>query len=90
MTAILPHEPGQLALLGAALGEAGVNIEGMCAMTGDEHGYVHVLVEDGPKAHAALEAAGLGGAEEREVLVVEVANEPGSLGLASWHGGSQR
>lgn len=80
LTVILPDKPGQLAVLGQATGSAGVNIEGMCALTGEGRGYVHILVEDAPRARRALEEADLGVADEREVLVVDVNDRPGTLG----------
>jgi hypothetical protein len=80
LTVILEDRPGELARLGAATGEAGVNIEGMCALTGEGRGYVHLLVEDGPAARAALDDAGMGVADEREVLVVDLEDRPGTLG----------
>jgi hypothetical protein len=82
VTVILKDEPGQLAKLGAATGAAGVNIEGMCAFTGEGRGIIHLLIDDDAvqRAVAALERAGMGIADRREVLVVDVANQPGSLG----------
>jgi hypothetical protein len=80
LTVILQDRPGELARLGEATGQAGVNIEGMCALTGEGKGFIHILVEDGPGAREALEEAGMGVADEREVLVVDVENRPGTLG----------
>jgi hypothetical protein len=82
ITVILRDRPGELARLGEATGEAGVNIEGMCAMTGEGRGVIHILVADEKAAAAreALEAAGLGVADEREVLVIDVNDRPGTLG----------
>jgi hypothetical protein len=82
VTVVLKDEPGQLATLGGATGAAGVNIEGMCAFTGEGRGIIHLLIADKAvrRAVAALEAAGMGIADQREVLVVDVANRPGSLG----------
>jgi hypothetical protein len=80
LTVILEDKPGQLAALGEATGSAGVNIEGMCATTGEGRGVIHVLVEDAAAAREALEAAGMRVADEREVLVVDVADRPGTLG----------
>jgi hypothetical protein len=77
---ILENRPGELARLGAATGRVGINIEGMCALTGEGKGFIHILVEDGPAAREALEEAGMGVADEREVLVVDVENRPGTLG----------
>jgi hypothetical protein len=82
LTVVLTDEPGELAKLGQATGEAGVNIQGMCAFTGEGRGIIHVLVNDGAAGRAvtALEQAGMGVADKREVLVVDIADRPGSLG----------
>jgi hypothetical protein len=82
ITLILRDRPGELARLGEATGEAGVNIEGMCAMTGEGRGVIHILVADEKVAVAreALQGAGLGVADEREVLVIDVNDRPGTLG----------
>jgi hypothetical protein len=82
LTIVLNDEPGQLATLGGATGAAGVNIEGMCAFTGEGRGIIHLLIADEAvqRAVAALTDAGMGIADQREVLVVDVADRPGSLG----------
>jgi hypothetical protein len=82
LTVVLRDEPGQLATLGGATGAAGVNIGGMCAFTGEGRGIIHVLIDDDAvdRAVTALEGAGMGVADKREVLVVDVADRPGSLG----------
>ncbi|HUA43954.1 MAG TPA: hypothetical protein VMA77_01925 [Solirubrobacteraceae bacterium] len=82
LTVILKDEPGQLARLGEATGGAGVNIEGMCAFTGEGRGIIHLLIPDDAvdRAVDALERVGMGIADRREALVVDVANQPGSLG----------
>ncbi|MDQ5841796.1 MAG: ACT domain-containing protein [Chloroflexota bacterium] len=79
---ILDDRPGELARLGEAAGAGGVNIEGLAAFAGDGKGVVHVLVGDDDLARLrrALDAAGMGIADEREVLVVDVEDRPGSLG----------
>ena len=82
LTVVLKDKPGQLATLGGATGEAGVNLEGMCAFTGEGRGIIHLLIADdaAQRAVAALTDAGMGVADRREVLVVDVADRPGSLG----------
>jgi hypothetical protein len=82
LTVILQDRPGELARLGEVAGTAGVNLQGLAAFTGQGRGIVHVLVEDDAlaAARAALKEARLGVADEREVLVVDVADRPGSLG----------
>ena len=82
VTVVLKDEPGQLATLGGATGAAGVNIDGMCAFTGEGRGIIHLLIADRAvnRAVAALKEAGMGVADQREVLVVDIEDRPGSLG----------
>jgi hypothetical protein len=82
LTVVLTDEPGQLAKLGGATGEAGINILGMCAFTGEGRGIIHLLVQDAVALRAvnALEDAGMGVADRRPVLVVDIEDRPGSLG----------
>ena len=81
-TLIFDDQPGELARLGEILGEAHVNIGGLAAFTGDGRGVVHVLVDDdaATRATAALNAGKMGVADEREVLVIDVVDQPGTLG----------
>jgi hypothetical protein len=81
-TVILKDEPGQLARLGEATGAAGANIRGLAAFTGEGRGVIHLLFDDddAARARAAIEAAGLGLADDREVLVIDVNDKPGTLG----------
>ena len=85
LTVILEHRPGELARLGEVSGEAGVSIRGLAAFIGEGRGVVHVLLDDEAVAgcRAALERAGIGIADEREVLVVEVENRPMAIGELS-------
>jgi hypothetical protein len=80
LTVILEDRPGELARLGQATGAGGINIEGLAAFTGDGRGVIHVLVEDAARARAALEAEDIRIADEREALVVDIEDQPGSLG----------
>jgi hypothetical protein len=82
LTIVLQDRPGELSRLGQATGEAGVNIQGMCAFTGEGMGIIHILVDDAKAAAArqALEEAGMGVADERDVLVVDIEDRPGTLG----------
>src|SRR5918995_1011690 len=82
LTVILRDRPGELARLGEVTGAAGVNIRGLAAFTGEGRGVIHVLVDDDAvaRARAELKRAGMGLADEREVLVVDVQDRPGSLG----------
>lgn len=77
----LPGQPGSLASFGEALGAAGVSLEGGGVFTVEGVGHAHFLVEDGEAARVALEAAGLGPATLRPVLVRRLKQEvPGQLG----------
>ena len=82
LTVILEHRPGELARLGEVIGEAGVRVGGLAAFTGEGRGVVHVLLDDQAVAlcRAALERAGMGIADEREVMVVDVGDRPGAIG----------
>ena len=73
-------EPGVLARLGEAAGAAGINIEGIAAFTGEGRGIVHVLVPDAEEALRVLSAAGLDVRAARDVLVVDIPDQPGALG----------
>jgi hypothetical protein len=80
LTVIMEDQPGKLADLGEATGRAGVNILGLCAMTGDGKGFIHILVEDAETARKALEDAGISLADEREAVVVDLHDKPGAMG----------
>ena len=82
LTVVLTDEPGQLAKLGGVTGEAGINVQGLCAFTGEGRGIIHLLVPDAVAGRAvkALEQAGMGVADRRPVLVVDIEDRPGSLG----------
>ncbi|WP_243629143.1 hypothetical protein [Streptomyces sp. APSN-46.1] len=77
----MPNRPGALADLGQALGGHGVSLEGGGVFTHDGHAVAHYLVDDGPAALAAVNAAGLGPAVVRDVAMTRLDQEtPGQLG----------
>jgi hypothetical protein len=82
LTVIIADRPGELARLGELTGTAGTNILGLAAFTGQSRGVIHLLFddEDVGRARAALEADGVGIADEQQVLVVDIEDRPGSLG----------
>jgi hypothetical protein len=80
LTVQLQNQPGTLAQLGEALGQAGMNIEGVAGLGAGEHGEVHVLVVDAGMAREALAAAGIDIGAEREVEVVSIVDQPGEMG----------
>lgn len=65
----LEDAPGEGAKLGEALGNANVNIEGLCAVVDEGRGIVHVLVEDVAGARAALDGVGITVDRETDVIV---------------------
>jgi hypothetical protein len=80
LTITLEDRPGRLADLGEATGRAEINIEGMCATTAGGTAEVHVLVDDAPAAREALGSAGIQVDAERDVLVIDVEDRPGTMG----------
>jgi hypothetical protein len=83
LTVVLEDRAGQLAHVGEALGDAGVNVEGFCATTQDGLGIVHVLVENAMVAQNALILADLKVEGESDAIVVDLTDEadrPGALG----------
>ena len=84
LTVVLDDRAGQLAHMGEALGDAGVNIEGFCATTDDGAGIVHVLVENAMVAQNALILADIKIEGETDAVVIDLTDEeagrPGTLG----------
>jgi hypothetical protein len=80
LTVILQDRPGTLADLGEALGDAGINIDGACGFPCEGMGVAHILVEDAARARRALEARGFEVGGERDVLLLEIEDQPGALG----------
>jgi hypothetical protein len=85
LTIILEDRPGTMADVGEALGNAAVNIEGLCGFPCEGKGMGHVLVEDAASvaARGALEGIGIEVQRERQVLVMEIENRPGALAEVS-------
>lgn len=80
LTLRLADEPGSLAQAAEALGEAGVNIDGVCGITTNGEGEIHLLVEDAEAAANALAEADVLVESQHTVLVVDVEDKPGVLG----------
>jgi hypothetical protein len=80
LSVVVDDRPGELARLGEATGGAGVNIEGFCCLaSGGGTATVHILVEDVAATRSALASAGLEVSDERDVIVVEVEDRPGTM-----------
>lgn len=80
ITISLEDRPGALAKAAQALGEANVNIEGICGQTVGGQGVIHLLVEDLDGAKSALSGAGIQVQTTEEMLVLGVEDKPGVLG----------
>ena len=84
LTVVLDDRAGQLAHMGEALGDAGVNIEGFTAATDDGVGIVHVLVENAMVAQNALILADIKVEGDADAIVIDLTDEeagkPGTLG----------
>lgn len=78
-TVTLRNTPGALAELGAALGQKGINISGLQAMSFKDQSVLHLVVNDADSAIRELEDYGLP-FRTRQVLAVSVADQPGTLG----------
>jgi len=84
LTITTEDRPGGLASVGEALGNAGINIEGLCGLGMEGRGIIHVCVQDGAAAQQALEAAGLKVEGEDEAILggaIQGADQPGTLGM---------
>jgi len=80
ITIHLDDHPGALAEMGEALGKSVVNIDGICGVSCEGVGVLHILVEDAAAARSAIEQAGFEIEAERDVLVVNIVDRPGELG----------
>ena len=80
LVVVLEDRPGTLADMGETLGNASINIVGICAVTFKGEGAIHILVEDSAAAKKALESKGIKVASDREVLVLDIEDCPGALG----------
>ncbi|MDD2239121.1 MAG: ACT domain-containing protein [Kiritimatiellae bacterium] len=79
LTVYIDNRKGTLAKLAQFLGRHGVNIYGLTLADTEGHGYVRLIVDDTEKARQLVEDSGeLIGA--RDVLLVQIENEPGHLG----------
>ena len=77
--------PDSLAYIGEILGDAGVNIEGLCLTTWDGLHIIHFVVEDAVTARCVLEKSGIRIRDESEVFILHkdekrITGKPGSFG----------
>lgn len=78
-TVKLENRPGALAELGHAMGKAGINIDAFHGLAIDTQGVVQFVPDDVDGATRTLEGAGIS-FTTREVIVVNILDEPGTLG----------
>ena len=77
--------PDSLAYIGEILGDAGVNIEGLCLTTCHGLHVIHFVAEDAVIARLVLEKSGIRIRDESEVFILHkdekrVTGKPGSFG----------
>lgn len=75
----LEDKPGSLAWLGSVIGDADVNFEAIEGRSGRGVSVVHFIASDTEAAAAALEESGIP-YSKREVIVVNILDQPGTLG----------
>ncbi|MDP9265167.1 MAG: ACT domain-containing protein [Chloroflexota bacterium] len=82
MAVVLEDRPGTLAKAAAAIADAGINIEGFCAVpsgTGKQ-ALFHVLTKDPSATRRVIEKAGFTVKEERDFVIVDAGEDrPGFL-----------
>jgi hypothetical protein len=79
LSVVVDDRPGA-GQAGRGEGGAGVNIDGVCCLaTGGGTAPVHILVEDVTATRSALQNAGLEVSDERDVIVVDVPDSPGTM-----------
>ncbi len=83
LTVLVNDVPGSLARMAQALAAQKVNITAMMGVGNESLSPIRLLVDNPARAKKALRSAGLQATEE-DVLVVPLANKPGSLaGIAA-------
>ncbi len=79
LSVFLDDKPGTLANISRILGQHQINIYALSLAEGIGHGYVRMVVNKHEEAGQVLRDAGEL-TMERDVLLLELSNEPGSLG----------
>ncbi|MFX0184898.1 MAG: ACT domain-containing protein [Candidatus Hodarchaeota archaeon] len=82
-TISLEDRPGTLADLCETLGNANVNIEGICGIPCEGKGYIHIIVEDHETTKQALEEAGFEIEAERDILILDISTIAGIPGTGA-------
>lgn len=79
LVVIVDDVPGELRRVTHTLGHAGINIEGLTALTGQGRSVIHVLVAEAERALLALAAAGLEARAVHDATVVNMPDRPDAL-----------
>lgn len=79
LVVIVDDVPGELRRVTHTLGHAGINIEGLTALTGQGRSVIHVLVVEAERALLALQAAGLQARAVHDATVVNLPDRPDAL-----------
>lgn len=79
LVVLLADTPGQLRRLAHVLGTAGINIEGLAALTGQGQSVVHLLVQDHERALMALAAADLEARASHDAVIANLPDRPDAL-----------
>lgn len=79
LVVLLDDVPGELRRLAHTLGNAGINIEGLAALTGQGQSVVHLLVAEHERALMALAAADLDARAAHDAVVVNLPDRPDAL-----------
>jgi hypothetical protein len=80
LTVMLEDKAGTLARVGEAMGDAGINIDGVCGFDTGPRDEVHILIADADAAREALSAASIKVGRERDVEVISMVDVPGEMG----------
>ncbi len=79
ISVFMENQPGRLAEMALTLGDAGINIMALTVAESSDFGVIRMIVPDSEKAKKALKDKRFT-VTETEVLVIEIPDEPGSLG----------
>lgn len=79
LVVILDDVPGELRRLAHTLGNAGINIEGLAALTGQGQSVVHLLVAEHERALMALAGADLEARAVHDAVIVNLPDRPDAL-----------
>ena len=74
----MENQPGALAKIASALGEARVNIDGIAGLGSEETGLICLAIDDPGEARKILQDLGVD-FEENQVLAIDISNHPGEL-----------